>query len=318
MNLTLRQLQVFRTFARTGSVTHAAAQMSISQPAISQAIKEIESQLGFKLFYRLGGKAQLSSEARELLPEVERLLAQYTALRNRAIELSEGQAGKLSIAGVSTLFTDVMPSALAEFRRNHLNVKLRVEIHVAKEVARLVQQDEFDIGYAFLPIENSLVDVRPVAKMRAVCVLPREHPLANRPALYAKDLNEYEVIVQSAQTPTGGILRRSLDDAEFTARILDTNYAIAALHLVRHRLGVALVHPMALTAIPSIWDDIVCIPFEPAVYQTLGVIFPKFRSVPRSASHFQAYMLQRLTALSAQMQARGLDCSVLETEGQSR
>ncbi len=315
MNLTLRQLQVFRTFARTSSVTDTAAQMSISQPAISQALKEIESQLGFKLFHRLGGRAHLSSEAREILPEVERLLAQYTALRSRARELSEGHAGKLSIAGVSTLFTDVMPSALAEFRRNHLSVKLRLEIHVAKDVARLVRLDEFDRGYAFLPVDDPLVDVRPVARMRAVCVLPREHPLAHRPALYAKDLNEYEVIVQGEQTPTGGVLHRSLEDAEFTARILDTNYSIAALHLVRHRLGVALVHPMALTAVPGIWDDIVCVPFEPAVYQTLGVILPKFRPVPRSASHFQSYVQQRLEALSVQMRARGLDCQVLAVEG---
>ena len=313
MHLSLRQLEVFRQFARTASVTETAGLMRVSQPAISQTLKEVEGQLGFALFNRIGGRTHLTSEALELLPEVDRLIAQFTTLRGLATELRDGSAGKLAIAGVSTLYAGLLPRALARFRQEHAKVQIRAEIHVAQEVVRQVRQDEADVGFAFLPMNQAAVLVRPVARMRVVCAVPVGHPLARRRSVSTRDLNQYEVIVQNAGTSPGSVLHHSLDsDAGFTARVLDTNHSIPALQMVRNGLGIALIHPLTFAAVPEAWSTVRCIPFEPAISQTLAMVLPALRPVPRSVQHFEAHFLHTLRALCDELGKMGLICRLLD------
>jgi DNA-binding transcriptional LysR family regulator len=87
MNISIRQMETFRLFAQTRSVTETARILRISQPAISQTLKEVEAQLGFALSVRISGRTRLTDEAMLLLPQIEQVLMQMTALRNQAAEL---------------------------------------------------------------------------------------------------------------------------------------------------------------------------------------------------------------------------------------
>ena len=116
MNLGRRQLETFRLFARTQSVTETARLMRVSQPAVSQTLKELETQFGFSLFVRSNGRTRLTLEANNVLPDVERLFAQMATLRGKAEELKDMRAGALSIASVPSFTARILPTALQAFR----------------------------------------------------------------------------------------------------------------------------------------------------------------------------------------------------------
>jgi DNA-binding transcriptional LysR family regulator len=310
MHLSLRQLEAFRLFSRTRNVTETARLLRISQPAVSQTLKEVEEQVGFALFNRIGGRTQLTAEALALMPDVERLLAQFSTLRGRAIELRDSKAGLLSIASVSTLSVDVLPQALASFRIEHEKVQLRAETLTDVEVVRQIRHDKADVGYVFLPVDEIAVAVQPLLRMRAFCAMPSDHALAHRSVLTAQDLHNEDVIVQNIQTPSGSVLHGSLDHhGSFTARVIDTNTSLSALNMVRYGLGIALIHPLTLPH--DALRNLACVPLEPAIHQTLGMIYSRHRPVPRVVLRFEKHMRASLRDFCASMVAQGFECELL-------
>ncbi|MGC3964657.1 MAG: LysR family transcriptional regulator [Rhodocyclaceae bacterium] len=309
MNLRWRQLEAFRLFARTQNVTETARLLHISQPAVSQMLKEVEEQVGFPLFNRSAGRTRLTSEALSLLPDVERLMAQMASLRGRAAELRDTQSGSLSIASVPTLFAELLPVALSTFRAEHDKVRLRVESYTASEVVRQIRQDTADVGFAFLPVDEIGVAVQPIMQMRVVCAMAKGHPLAGRTVVTPRDLDHELVIVQGAQTPPGMVLHESLQGEAAGMRLLDTNQSIPALHMVRHGIGVALVHPLTLSQ--DVAGELVPVPFEPEITLTLGMIYSRQRAVPRVVIRFEKHLRASLHAFCADMTARGLVCEAL-------
>jgi DNA-binding transcriptional LysR family regulator len=310
MHLSLRQLETFRLFSRTRNVTETARLLRISQPAVSQTLKEVEEQVGFVLFNRIGGRTQLTAEALALMPDVERLLAQFSTLRGRAIELRDSKAGSLGVASVSTLYRDVLPSALASFRAEHEKVQLRVETLTSSEVVRQVRHDHADVGYVFLPIDEMGVAVQPLLSMRVFCAMRADHALADRAMVTAHDLRDQDVIVQNIQTPPGSVLHGVLDrDTACAARVIGTNMSTSALHMVRHGLGIALIHPLTLPL--EDLSGVVCVPLDPPIYQTLGMIYSRQRPVARVVIRFEKHMRRSLRDFCASMVKRGFECELL-------
>ena len=308
MNLGFRQLETFRLFARTQNVTETARLLRISQPAVSQTLKEIEAQFGFQLFVRSNGRTRLTSEATAILPDVERLFAQMTSLRGKAAELKDTRAGQLSIAAVPTFTARILPQALSAFREERPQVKLRVEVYTAADVVRQIRQEYSDIGFAFLPVDEIGVAIEPLMKMSMICLVPHGHALATRSVLTAGDLEEDLVIAHGAQTPPGLVLRESLRGTA-DLHMLDTNQSIAALHMVQAGLGIAFTHPLVLPFDPT--GSVVAIPFQPAVSLTFALLYSRNRPVSRLILRFETHLRKAIGEFSEQMQAQGLECQVL-------
>lgn len=309
MHLSWRQLEVFRTFAYSQNVSETARLLHVSQPAVSQMLKEIESELGFALFQRSRGRTKLTPEAMTLLPDVERIFAQMSSLRGRAAEIKDANAGSLAIASVTTLFAELLPDILVSFHGEHQKVRLRVSTLSAQDVVKQVRQDTADIGFAFLPIDEMNVAVLPLIKMRVVCAVHAGNRLSTRKALSVSDLNDQLMIVQGPQTPPGFVLRESLalDTAEW--RIVETNQSTSALHMVKHGLGVALIHPLTLSL--DMVGHVVPVPFEPPIELTLGMIYARHRAVPRVVLRFEKHVRAGVHKFCLAMQKRGLHCEPL-------
>lgn len=306
MNLRWRQLEAFRLFARTQNVTETARLLHISQPAVSQMLKEVEEQVGFPLFNRSGRRTRLTSEGLALLPDVERLLAQMSSLRGRAAELRDSKSGALTIASVPTPFAELLPAALRSFREEYPKVRLRVDSHPASEVIAQIRQDRAHMGLAFQPVDEIGVAVLPLMQMAVVCAVPRDHPLASRELIRPADLESELVIVQNAQTPPGLMLHESLQGDTAAMHILDTNQSTPALHMVRHGIGVALIHPLTLSL--DILQDVTPVRFEPSIQLTLGMFYSRQRAVPRVVIAFEKHLRGAVREFCKVMQARKLHC----------
>lgn len=309
MRLSLRQLEILQLFSRTLSVTETARLIRVSQPAVSQTIRDIEGQLGFAIILRVGNRVRLTDEARALLPEVERILAQMTSLIGHAEALRDARAGSLTIAAIPTLFSELLPAAIADFMAEHAKVNLRAEVEGAFDVVRRIRQDTAHIGFAFLPLDETGIAAHPIMRMSAVCVVPSGHPLARRSVVHARDLCNELVIIQDVHSPAGMLINEQIEEELGGTRLLRVNQSIGALRLVSENIGVAIAHPLTVSG--GVIGNGVAVRLEPQVNMTLAMIYPRQKAVPRLVMRFERHFRAAAQQFAARMKAAGYDCEML-------
>src|SRR5512140_2564993 len=96
--INLRQIEVFYAVMRAGSITEAARVLNVTQPAVSVALKQLESRLRMPLFDRVGGRLRPTPEARALMPDVAEIFGRLGAVERMSQDLAAGARGVLSIA----------------------------------------------------------------------------------------------------------------------------------------------------------------------------------------------------------------------------
>ncbi len=259
-----RQITAFRHVLRLGSVTAAARAMSISQPAVSRHISDLEADLGFSLFERRSGKLLPLPEAQALGHEVERMFYGLDRLKAFAREMRGLTHSRISIASLPMASFRILPSAVGAFLRAHEGVRVTHNVHTSQRIADLVAAGQADFGIAQLPLGRE--DVRRVAAWRCPCVavLPAGHALADKDTLNPKDLDGVPFVALAHQTVTAAFVTERFSEAGITPRVVaESQPSYAACGLVAEGLGVAIVDPFTPSIFPG--ESLSVVPFEPII-----------------------------------------------------
>lgn len=309
MDPKLRNLEIFRIFALTQNVTETARLVRISQPAVSQILRDLELVLGLTLFKRVGRTLQLTAEAQAILPDINKLIGQMGALRNRVEDLRDARAGSLSIASVPTMISEVLPNTIINFTADRPDVRLRVTSMTAADVGNQVRLENADVGITFLPVNGNGLDLQPVVKTAMVCLMPHGHRLADRKVITPDLLDGETVMAQGPATPPGFVLRDTFAQVGITNLVvLEVNQSGVALPMVKKGMGVALAHPFVL---PLDQDEVVAVPFEPNVELVLALAFPKFTTQSHLTTAFVAEFTIQIQVHVDALAAKGLPCEVI-------
>src|SRR5688500_14563873 len=160
MNLTLRQVQVFEAAARCGSFTRAAAELYLTQPAVSMQIKQLEVNLGLPLFEHLGKRTYLTAAGHEFLAYSRRL----TALLHEMEEVMEGfkgiRRGRLLVS-VATTANHFATRMLAEFARRYEGLSLRLDVSNRESLLKQLENNECDLVIMGQPPDREDVEAVP-------------------------------------------------------------------------------------------------------------------------------------------------------------
>ena len=150
----LELYRVFYTVARCGSLTRAAEELYISQPAVSQAVKQLETQLGTPLFNRLHKGMELSAQGGELVfADVEKALQLLSGVEDRLSELKQSATGTLRIGASETIFQYVLADKIVEYHKLYPQVKIDLISDVSPKIIDCLKSDRCDVGFLNLPIE---------------------------------------------------------------------------------------------------------------------------------------------------------------------
>jgi len=141
MKIELRQLRYFIAVAEEMHFGRAAVRLHMTQPPLSQAIQALEAALGTPLFSRTKRSVSLTAAGAALLPEARRILLQAEGLPDLARRAASGEAGRLSLAFVSTADYSVLPPFLREFRERYPQVQIDL-----REATTDVQLEELGYG----------------------------------------------------------------------------------------------------------------------------------------------------------------------------
>lgn len=151
----LELYRVFYSVAKCGSLTKAADELFISQPAVSQAIKQLERQLGTTLFNRTHRGMELSEQGgKQIFAIVEKALAELDSAENRLKEIHANATGIIRISASDTIFSYVLIDKIAAYHDMYPDVKLNLINCTTTETIELLKNNKCDIAFLNLPIDD--------------------------------------------------------------------------------------------------------------------------------------------------------------------
>ena len=303
MDPTLRDLQVFRAVMECGSVTRAAQQLRMSQPAASKMLRQAEDRLGFQLFIREGKRLVPTAEAHALLPEWLGAAAALDGVSRLADALRKGRSGRLTIAAVPVLATALLPEVVQAFRTREPGVLISIRACTALEAAHLVADHRADLAVILGRTADLRVETERLGASAIGCVLPPCHPLTRRRRLSLADLADQHVISLTPQQPVGAMLRQALaQEPRMGQVVVEVTQSSTACALVRAGAGLAVLDGFGLREARA--QGLLVRPLQPVLPLEVCLLRPRHHAQSGSAAHFIAQL--RETARQALAEGPGL------------
>jgi len=177
MNITLKQLRIFVAVAGTGNVSRASEKLSLSQSAVSMALKELELQMDLKLFDRAGKRMLMNRQGHWLLPRAQHILEQV-----RAIGRDLGQSAPQTLAiGASTTIADCLfPSLATHLYGQYSDLELHLESGNSSTILSLLLARKIELGLVEGVCQHPQITSTAWWTDRLVIVAAASHPLAVR------------------------------------------------------------------------------------------------------------------------------------------
>jgi DNA-binding transcriptional LysR family regulator len=178
MDYSLKQLSVFMTVAKLESTTAAARELSLSQSAVSSAIQQLESQIGQKLFDRIGRQLKLNRVGASLLPAVTELLAHADRLN---LQLKgETIAGTVCIGASYTIANHIIVDTMVDFQKEHANVDIEINSDNSPGIIDSVIEGNVDFGLIESSVDDPRVLVEAWLQDELVVFASPDHPLVRQ------------------------------------------------------------------------------------------------------------------------------------------
>ena len=280
-------LQALLAVADTGSFSLAAAQLYLTQPAVSKRIAALEEELAARLFERLGKGVLLTEAGRTLLPKARHILAEMEEGRRLIADLATGVSGVLELATSHHIGLHRLPGLLRDYSRRYPQVVFDLGFMDSEAGCAAVAAGKKELAVVTLPqLPTDRLVVEKVWDDPLMVMVNREHPLAHRGG-ELEALAGYPLILPEAGTVTRGLIERPFAALGIPLKIgVETN----SLETIRMLVSVGLgwgVLPLSMAV-----DPLVCVEL-PAVhfYRQLGLVTHPKRSLSRAAQAFCELLL---------------------------
>ena len=251
MAVTLRQILAFLEVAEQGTFTKAAARMHLAQPALSQLVRELERELGLRLFDRTTRRVELTEGGREFRAASGKIIQDLDVAIRNASDIAELRRGRVIIAAPPLLAAVLLPQAIAELNRIHPGLQVTLLDAPTETIVKAVRAGQAHCGCGTFSIAKDGIERSQLARDSLLLFCSPKHPLARRKVMKWKELKEQPLI---ALTRNSGIRLRV--EVGFEAAKMQLNPAFevsqitTALALAEAGLGVAVLPSYARAAAP--------------------------------------------------------------------
>lgn len=245
---TVRQLRAFLHVAETGSVSIAARSLGLTQPAVSQQLRELERILNARLFERANGRSILTVVGQALIEPAQRAVAAAEDAVAVTAESKHGETGQIRIGSGATGCIHLLPTVLAAVKQAMPRLTLKVTIGDTADLLPLVQSGELDIGLMTLPVNRvAALSYQPLFSEPLMALLPQSDGLFPK-GITPQQLAQFPFIAYRAAGDTRTIADNWFDTGgSLPEPIMELGSFEAIKVLVGAGLGVAIVPKLALS-----------------------------------------------------------------------
>lgn len=241
----MRDIQIFRAVMRAGTTSKAAVLLGISQPAVSQAVRRLETDAELRLFERVRSRLVPTQEAHALLIEVDRCFAGFELIEHRIRSLKSFGVGRLAIGCLPALGAGFMPRAISAFDLESRRIQLSFQIMSSREVLQQVSAGQLDFGLMADEISVVGLEHSDFVQIPGVVVMHAQHPLVKKTIIQPEDLTQHAFLALNPEDASRRRLETALAERGHTLRpILETPYAYSVCEFAMHGLGIGMIHPI--------------------------------------------------------------------------
>ena len=216
--MTIRHLRIFIEVANRGKMCSAAKNLFISQPTVSQAIRELEEHYGTKLFERLSKKLYITDFGKELLYHAKQVVDQFDNLEKSMNDISRVE--NLRIGASVTVGTHLLSKVLKEFHNLRSNVNTYSYLNKTTTVEKKLLNSELDVAIVEGDIHSSDLVSIPVIDDYLVLLCNNEHPFLHKEEIKIKDLENQRFAMREGGSGTRDFLEQYLSKHDIKVQLV--------------------------------------------------------------------------------------------------
>lgn len=278
MNVTLRQLRVFLSIAQRGNFSRAGDHIGLTQPAISRAIVELESQLGLKLLDRTTREVVLTEAGQSLKVHIARLLEELDQTLLDVAGLAQSRAGKVRVASSPTLSANLMPACIARCEQQAPDIQFILLDRIQQDVLASVRNGEVDFGVVIEPPSTDDLHCEVVMTDPFVLVTTTGHLLSGRTSVRWKALHGQSLVVLDHASGSRRLIDDALRQHGATCHIKqELGHPTTVFRMIEAGIGISVMPALSIPA--SGLPGLVVRPLIPTVQRRIMLVRRKNRAL---------------------------------------
>ncbi len=291
--MNFKQITAFHEVMLTGSVSAAARNLNRTQPAISALISSLESDTGFPLFSRMGGRLRPVPEAHYLFAEAGEILARLNTLDANLRLIRKSERGSLRVVAMPGPSVFLLPELIANFTEGREGVRISLNTHASPHVQQLISVQKFDVGLGdigFPGVADSPLVNHDVWRLDSLCAVPACDPLAAKAVIRASDLDGRAMATLLAEHSHHLKIRQVFEEQGVALKVrFETQHFLPLFTFVERGLACALVDPLSAESYRLYRREdqrIAFRPFEPNVEIVASIMTPAHQPLSTLARAF--------------------------------
>ncbi|AUT64212.1 MULTISPECIES: LysR family transcriptional regulator [Paraburkholderia] len=200
--LKTRQLLLLVALDEEGNIHRAADALSMSQPAASKLLRELEEMLDAPLFERMPRGMRPTLYGEVMIRHARSVVGSLDQAREEVLALKSGQLGRVAVGTITSPAVSLLPAAIAQVKQHHPGLSVSVEIDSSNVLLESLAQDKLDLVIGRLSVEHDKLHLRyePLAEEQALAVARSGHPLLAAQSLTLADVVDASWVVPPAQS----------------------------------------------------------------------------------------------------------------------
>jgi DNA-binding transcriptional LysR family regulator len=240
----LRQLRVFQAIARSGSVAAAAAELHLTASALSHALKALESEIGCRLFERVGQGLRLNAAGERFLADIEPHLAGLASAPEHVRQLVRGGHTRLRLGAAASACKHILPKVIRDLQKAFPRLEVRIESGDSAQLIAQVRRQELDLAFCVAPESESGLRLHPVFADELMFTFAPSHRWSNGSPISAEELATQPILLSQRQSASTRLVESLFRRLGVTAPIVMEVGGIEAVkEFVQLDLGVAVLPP---------------------------------------------------------------------------
>jgi len=277
MNVTLRQLRVFRAVALERNFSRAGDGIGLTQPAVSRSIHELETQLGLKLLDRTTREVALTEAGQSLAARLDRLLDELDQTLQDVGGMAHARRGKVRVASSPTLSANLMPDCIAACARQEPDIQLVLLDRIQQDVLGSVRAGEVDFGVVIEPSAPDDLHAESIMHDPFVLVAPRGHALMKPRTVRWSALSGQPLVLLDHASGSRRLIDRALQRHGAQCEVVqELGHPTTVFRMVEAGIGISVMPALAVP--PDGLGQLAVRPLTPVVQRDIVLVHRRNRA----------------------------------------
>lgn len=242
-----RQLKIFYEVATRLSMTDAANSLFMTQPAVSQTIKDLETEYGVSFFDRIGKKLYLTHDGDIFLSYARRILNLCDECSKEIMSSKDLKTGQLRIGASTTIGIYILTDIIGKYTKENKGIDVSITIENTNNIVNLILENKIDFAYVEGPVHSDEIIVEDFCDDELVVITSVEHPFAKQKSIDIKSLEKEKIIMREKGSGTREVFESLLMSNNITiGKSLELGNTEAIKKAVEAGLGISCISSRAV------------------------------------------------------------------------